>query len=121
MSQERDQELLRALLTFGENAYLCHNFILPDPSIVSEIVGIHEFGRIQGPSLEIWKEFEDTSKSGTDHVPSIRCKFWPTSAAEWIDRPRDYGWPTKKQHREDYFLWISSCTCRLSIVSNEIH
>ena len=49
---------------------------------------------IQGPSLETWIKHEDTSKIGTDMVPSIRCEFWPSTATEWIDRPRHYGWPS---------------------------
>ena len=52
--------------------------------------------RIQGPSVEIWDEYCDISQSGEDNVPSILCKFWPTSAAEWKDRPRHYGWPSKR-------------------------
>ena len=47
----------------------------------------------QGPSIEMWTEFQDRSKSRTDIVLSIRCPFWPTSAQEWIDRPRHFGWP----------------------------
>ena len=55
-----------------------------------------ETSRIQGPSVEVWTEYEDTSESGRDNVPSILCKFWPTSAAEWKDRPRHYGWPSQR-------------------------
>ena len=47
----------------------------------------------QGPSIEIWTEFQDYSLSGTDVVMSIHCPFWPTSAQEWIDRPRYFQWP----------------------------
>ena len=59
-----------------------------------------ETSRIQGPSVETWGEFDDASQSGQDNVPSILCKFWPTSAAEWKDRPRHYGWPS--QHDKEY-------------------
>ena len=52
--------------------------------------------RIQGPSVKTWNEYADTSKSGQDNVPSILCQFWPTSAAEWKDRPRHYGWPSQR-------------------------
>ena len=48
---------------------------------------------IQGPSLEKWSEYCDKSESGTDHVPSIHCQFWPSGAGEWVHRPRYYGWP----------------------------
>ena len=51
---------------------------------------------IQGPSLETWCEYEDTSESGTDYVPSLHCQFWPSGAMEWIQRPRHYGWPTSR-------------------------
>ena len=50
----------------------------------------------QGPALEGWTQFKDQSESGNDLVYSIRCKFWPTGAQEWIDRPRYFGWPTTK-------------------------
>ena len=50
----------------------------------------------QGPSIEQWSFFENTSQSGTDHVISIHCKFWPNNAREWIERPRTLGWPTSR-------------------------
>ena len=49
---------------------------------------------IQGPSLETWAKHEDKRTIGTDMVPSIRCQIWPSSAMEWIDRHRQYGWPS---------------------------
>ena len=49
---------------------------------------------IQGPSLETWAKHEDKRTIGTDLVPSIRFQFWPSSAMEWIDRHRHYGWPS---------------------------
>ena len=48
----------------------------------------------QGPSLERWSPYMDTSQSGTDNVPSIRCLFWPYSATEWRTRPRRSAWPS---------------------------
>ena len=54
-----------------------------------------ETHRIQGPAIESWHEFEDTSKAGRDNVASILCKAWPTAAAEWKNRPRHYGWPSQ--------------------------
>ena len=96
VSHARDQHLLRSLLKMGNNAYLCHRYFFPDhPAISEEFVVLNDFYRRQGPSLEGWTEFEDRTKSGTDHVPSVHCKFWPTSAAEWIDRTRLYGWPAE--------------------------
>ena len=60
--------------------------------------------RIQGPSVEVWSEYSDTSQSGRDNVPSILCKAWPTSAAEWKDSPRPCGWPSQrdKEHIEQF-------------------
>ena len=55
-----------------------------------------ETSRIQGPSVEVWSEYNDKSQSGIDNVPSILCTFWPTSAAEWRDRPRHYGRPSQR-------------------------
>ena len=56
--------------------------------------------RIQGPSVETWDLYANTYESGNDHVPSILCKCWPISSAEWKDRPRHYGWPS--QHDKEY-------------------
>ena len=47
-----------------------------------------EIYKRQGPSLELWGKHENKSYSGTDHVPSIHCEFWPNEAMEWIHRPR---------------------------------
>ena len=52
------------------------------------------YTNIQGPSLESWSKCQDKSAIGTDMVPSIRCHFWPSTAMEWIDRPRHCGWPS---------------------------
>ena len=48
----------------------------------------------QGPSLETWDEYDNKSESGMDDVLSIHCDFWPTTALEWTQRPRHFGWPT---------------------------
>ena len=47
----------------------------------------------QGPSVETWSEYHDKSESGDDDVLSIHCNFWPTTALEWTQRPRHFGWP----------------------------
>ena len=52
--------------------------------------------RRQGPSIELWYDYEDKSTSGADHVLSIHCDFWPKDASEWRNRPRDFGWPTSR-------------------------
>ena len=71
--------------------------------------------RIQGPSVEVWSEYSDTSQSGMDMVPSILCKAWPTAAAEWKDRPRHYGWPL--QHDKEY---IEKFGCQLVPVGHPL-
>ena len=48
----------------------------------------------QGPSVERWSPYMDTSQSGLDNEPSIHCPFWPDSASEWRTRPRQYAWPS---------------------------
>ena len=48
----------------------------------------------QGPSIEHWSLSSDTSESGTDHVLSIHCAFWPNAASEWALRERHFGWPS---------------------------
>ena len=48
----------------------------------------------QGPSLETWTEYDNKSESGLDDVLSIHCDFWPTTALEWTQRPRHFGWPS---------------------------
>ena len=49
-----------------------------------------------GPSTEHWSEYHDKDDSGIDMVYSIRCPFWPHGAQEWIERPREYGWPSSR-------------------------
>ena len=49
--------------------------------------------RRQGPSIEASMSWTPDSEP-SDHVDCIRCKFWPSVAAEWPDRPRHFGWPT---------------------------
>ena len=80
-----------------------------------------------------------TSYSGLlscDHVSSIRCLSWPSQAADWPSRHREYGWPDfatvhcvvsngcdvvgvahrlRRQHE-----WMGKCQCRLSFSRAEI-
>ena len=85
--------LLRSTVPMNNELYLSSQQVVSSPWRKSEKT---ETSRIQGPSVEVWTEYADTSESGRDNVPSILCKFWPTSAAEWKDRPRHYGWPTQQ-------------------------
>ena len=50
----------------------------------------------QGPSTEAWSIFSDKSKSGIDFVSSIHCAFWPDEATEWVQRSRQFAWPTSQ-------------------------
>ena len=51
----------------------------------------------QGPSVEIWLDHEDLSGPGSDQVMSVRCKFWPNQALDWIQRQRHFGWPSSNE------------------------
>ena len=93
----QDPLLLRTAVPINNESYLSSQQVLSSPWLQSEKT---ETSRIQGPSVEVWDEYADTSQSGRDNVPSILCKFWPTSASEWKDRPRHYGWPSQRD-KED--------------------
>ena len=73
-------------------SYLSSQQVMSSPWWKSEKT---DTSRIQGPSVEVWNVYADTSQSRVDNVPSILCKFWPTSAAEGKDRPRHYVWPSQ--------------------------
>ena len=88
-----NQTLRHSIVNVGDNAYVSSQEFLSSMALLTQKTGTC---RIQGPSVEIWTEFHDTSETGNDNVPSILCKVWPTAAAEWKDRPRHYGWPTKQ-------------------------
>ena len=100
----------RHLLNMRENVYLENQLFMEFTSGFKL-----ETYRLQGPSVEVWNEYDDTSQSGRDNVPSIYCNFWPTSAAEWTDRPRQYGWPSQ-QDREN----IEAFGCHLVPVGHPL-
>ena len=87
-----DKSLSHAIVSMSDNEYLSSLEFLSSPNLLKSDAKTR---RIQGPSIETWNEFENTSESGKDNVPSILCKSWPTVANEWKDRPRHYGWPTQ--------------------------
>ena len=89
----QDPWLLGSVVNMNNEAYLSSQQIVSTPWLQSKKT---ETSRIQGPSVEVWDEYTDTSQSGDDNVPSILCKLWPTSAAEWIERPRHHGWPSQR-------------------------
>ena len=85
-----DPLFLRAVVTMNNASYLSSQQVVSSNWWQSNNT---DTSQIQGPSVEVWVEYADTSESANDNVPSILCTFWPTSAAEWKDRPRPYGWP----------------------------
>ena len=85
--------LLRSAVPMNSESYLSSQQFVSSPWRLSEKTYT---SRIQGPSVEVWGEYADKSQSGCDNVPSILCKFWPTSADEWKDRPRHFGWPSQR-------------------------
>ena len=90
----QDPCLPRITIMLGINdAYLGSQQFMSLSPLLESKKGTH---RIQGPSVESRTEYHDNSLPGVDQVSSILCKFWPTSAAEWKDRPRHHGWPTQR-------------------------
>ena len=89
----QNRYLLRSTVNMNNNNYLSSQQFLSWTSLLESET---QTCRIQGPSVETWSEYADTSQSGDDNVPSILCKVWPTQAAEWKDRPRHYGWPLQR-------------------------
>ena len=84
--------LLHSVVKMGNDAFLSsEKFISPFTWLDTE----KQKHKIQGPSIEMWFQYDDPSQSGHDNVPSIHSKVWSTSAAEWKGRPRHYGWPSQ--------------------------
>ena len=93
VSQIQDQHLFDSLVNFGDIIYLSSElFVSSSPDLKQK----GDTRRIQEPSIEIWSQYDEKSEYGFDNVLSICCRFWPKSAAEWIDRPRHHGWPLLK-------------------------
>ena len=105
--------LLRSAVPMNNESYLSSQQVVSSHWLQSDIT---ETSRIQGPSVEVWTEYDDRSKSGRDNVPSILCKFWPTSAAEWKDRPRHYEWPSQqdREYIEQFGCHLVPVGCPLS-------
>ena len=100
VSQTQNQHLPRKLEKCLDGTYLSsHRWMtVRSPSEFDPPLTIRY--RTQGPSVETWDEYEDTSASGTDNVMSFRCRFWPASASEWIGRTRHYGWPSSRDREK---------------------
>ena len=90
VSQIHNRHLFHSSVKFGDIMYLSSQlFVSSSPVLKAE----RDTRKVQGPSVESWSPYCDKSESGIDNVFSIGCRFWPKSAAEWIDRPRHHGWP----------------------------
>ena len=92
--------LLFALQASNDNhLYLSSNLVVNTCDTFMKSLGIP--GNInsthsrQDLSLESWHDYHlDRSILGSDYVPSIHCKFWPSVADELVKRPRPHGWPS---------------------------
>jgi len=54
-------------------------------SMVTDVRNMH------GPALT--SDYSHMWKLSVDNVPCVRCLVWPTQAADWPTRHRNYGWP----------------------------
>ena len=79
---------------FIDNAIHLSSYLLVN-NIESELnkVPLYKVAR-QGPSVEHWTPYMDTSQSGIDAVLSIHCPYWPATASEWKLRHRRFSWPS---------------------------
>ena len=88
----KDPFLIQFLQCKSGEQYLNGNLLIDRINFFFNLISNVTLKR-QGPSLETWFEFEDTSGEGNDFVYSIHCQFWPDNASEWIRRTRPFGWP----------------------------
>ena len=90
-------ERLQSPGLFNSSTEMGNNAYLSSQRYMSSLYPYYTYGtdisRIQGPSIELWGEYADTSISGKDNVPSILYNSWPRSAIEWKSRVRHHGWP----------------------------
>ena len=90
LHQTRMMSLLQRM---NGSLYLSSDLLVGKQSLINRLGNEGVKYKRQGPSLEGWFELDDTGP-GTDHVLSIRCKFWPNESIEWIHRSRNFDWPT---------------------------
>jgi len=58
------------------------------------MAGFSRRTKIHGPSAcSFFRLFEFAGKLDVDTVPCVRCLVWPTQAADWPTRYRNYDWP----------------------------
>ena len=86
----RTSQYINGVLYFSSSQYVRYMFSALKSKTSKETFAI------QGPSVEHWSEYYDTSKSGDDRVFSIHCPLWPSGAEEWVNRARQCGWPTSR-------------------------
>ena len=93
-----DPLLYRASQNMYGRRYLSSDLFVQN--FVSELRNMNKPGlqsvQRQGPSAEVWVLGQNTSESGTDHVFSIHCPFWPNESSEWVHRKRHFSWPTSQ-------------------------
>ena len=93
-NQTQNADLLNSCVMFRNATYLSSAlFVSTSPALHSDQGNART---IRGPSVETWSKYLDVNNISDDNVLSIHCNFWPTSAAEWIERPRHYGWPSRE-------------------------
>ena len=84
------------LIKIDDSAYLSSQLYMSGLLALSQNRQDGYTVKVQGPSLETRRAYIKESQEGDDYVSSIRCNFWPTSATEWIGRPRQHGWPSSQ-------------------------
>ena len=94
VNQDRSGLLLDACQLIDNAMYLSSYLLLQSTSSEGNTNAFSKKIARQGPSIERWTPYMDTSQSGIDNVPSIHCPFWPDSAKEWRTRPRQFAWPS---------------------------
>ena len=94
VNQVQHGPLLDACQLIDNAMYLSSYLLVHNATSDMNIKSNHRKIARQGPSIERWNYYMDTSQSGVDNVLSIHCPFWPDSATEWRTRPRQFAWPS---------------------------
>jgi len=67
---------------------------------------------IHGPAIATKMRRDGNTVLSYDHVPAFWIKTWPDVAAEWITRPRQFGWPSASVIQDivqDGVLLVAAC------------
>jgi len=128
--------LLRYLLTqcSGERDEGEHNSVKYEYKLCY-LLGHATQGNIHGPAV-LTDNRHTPSWMSIDNVACVRCLSWPTQAADWRTRHRNYGWPdsatvdrvvsngcdvVRVAHRQcRQHEWMGKLQCRLSFSRAEI-